>query len=305
MDILSDHLKTCQLSAHVFLHSNFCGTWAVDTSGEEKATFHMIARGAAWLHLPDESSPIALRSGDVVVFPHDAIHTISNSETPPPPEQPRNQPSQATDEGPNTTLICGYFEFERHSWNPLLNALPDVMVIKSEHIANTALMDDIIRNIIYETETEGAGSDVVIDKLSEVLFIHVIRTHMQQQKTSAGFISALADKQISKAMASFHSKPGDSWSVESLATSAGMSRSAFADKFHKLVNMTPMQYVTCWRMQRAHERLVTIKESVIQVAEQSGYQSEAAFAKAFKKHFGFGPGIVRRKIKPKNENTPT
>jgi len=297
MDILSDYLKTFRLSAHVFLHSNFCGTWAVDTSGEEKATFHMIARGAAWLHLPDGSSPIALRSGDVVVFPHDALHTISNSETPPSPNQPRNQPSPATDEGPNTTLICGYFEFERHSWNPLLNALPDVMVIKSEDTANTALMDDIIRNIIYETETEGAGSDVVIDKLSEVLFIHVVRTHMQQQKTSSGFISALADKQISKAMASFHSNPGESWSVESLATMAGMSRSAFAEKFHKLVNMTPMQYVTCWRMQRAHEQLTSTKESVMQVAEQSGYQSEAAFAKAFKKHFGFGPGAVRKKKK--------
>ena len=246
MDILSDYLKTFRLSAHVFLHSNFCGTWAVDTSGEDKATFHMIARGAAWLHLPEGSAPIALRSGDVVVFPHDAIHTISNNDTPPPPEQPRNQPSEATDEGPNTTLICGYFEFERHSWNPLLNALPDVMVIKSEDTANTALMDDIIRNIIYETETEGAGSDVVIDKLSEVLFIHVVRTHMQQQKTSTGFIAALADKQISKAMSLFHAKPGDSWSVESLATNAGMSRSAFADKFHKLVNMTPIQYVTCW-----------------------------------------------------------
>ena len=295
MDILSDYLKTFRLSAHVFLHSNFCGTWAVDTSGEDKATFHMIARGAAWLHLPEGSAPIALRSGDVVVFPHDAIHTISNNDTPPPPEQPRNQPSEATDEGPNTTLICGYFEFERHSWNPLLNALPDVMVIKSEDTANTALMDDIIRNIIYETETEGAGSDVVIDKLSEVLFIHVVRTHMQQQKTSTGFIAALADKQISKAMSLFHAKPGDSWSVESLATNAGMSRSAFADKFHKLVNMTPIQYVTCWRMQLAHERLTTTKESVTQVAEQSGYQSEAAFAKAFKKHFRFGPGAVRKK----------
>ena len=81
----------------------------------------------------------------------------------------------------------------------------------------------------------------------------------------------------------------------SSAINAGMSRSAFADKFHKLVNMTPMQYVTCWRMQRAHERLNTTKESVVQVAELSGYQSEAAFAKAFKKHFGFGPGVVRKK----------
>ncbi|MDX2464347.1 MAG: AraC family transcriptional regulator [Porticoccus sp.] len=294
MDILSDYLKTFDLNAHVFLHSNFFGSWAVDTSGERKATFHMIARGAAWLHLPDSDTPIALRSGDIVVFPNDAAHTISNSESPPPPEQPRNQPNNAKDKGPVTSLICGYFTFERHHWNPLLNALPEVMVIKSEDTANTALMDDVIRNIIYETETEGAGSDVIVDKLSEVLFIHVVRTHMQQQQTNTGFIAALADKQISAALSSFHAMPGDSWSVESLSNIAGMSRSVFAEKFHKLVMMPPMAYVTCWRMQIAYGHLSEAKESVAQVAEQSGYQSEAAFAKVFKKHFGYGPGKVRK-----------
>jgi len=294
MDILSDYLKTFNLSAHVFLHTNFFGSWAVDTSGEEKATFHMIARGAAWLHLPNSDIPIALRSGDIVVFPNDAVHTISNDQSPPPPEQVRNQPNDPNDKGPITSLICGYFTFERHHWNPLLNALPEVMVIKGEDIANTALMDDIIRNIIYETETEGAGSDVIVDKLSEVLFIHVVRTHMQQQKTSAGFIAAFADKQISTALASFHSIPGNSWSVERLASIAVMSRSAFADKFHKLVEMPPMTYVACWRMQLAHRVLSEAKEPVAQVAEKVGYHSEAAFAKVFKKHFGYGPGKVRR-----------
>lgn len=295
MDTLSDYLKTFRLDAHVFLHTNFCGSWAVDTSGEKKATFHMIARGTAWLHLPDSDAPVTLRSGDLVVFPHDASHTISNSELAPPPDQPRNQPAKPEDAGPRTSLICGYFEFEQHQWNPLLNALPEVMVIKSEETANTALMDDVIRNIIYETETEGAGSDVVIDKLSEVLFIHVVRSHMQQQSTSQGFIAALADRQISLAMSAFHAKPGTQWSVKSLANEAGMSRSAFAHRFNKLVKMTPMQYVTCWRMQLAHEQFSTTNASVLQVSEELGYQSEATFAKAFKRHFGFGPGVVRRK----------
>lgn len=296
MDILGDYLKNVNLSAHVFLHADFCGSWAVDTSGEKKATFHMIARGAAWLHLPDSDTPIALRSGDVVVFPNDAAHTISNSEKAPTPEQVRNQPATPDAKGPVTSLICGYFLFERHHWNPLLNALPEVMVMKSEDTANTALMDDIIRNIIYETQTEGAGSDVVIDKLSEVLFIHVIRTHMQQRGTDSGFIAALTDNQISLALATFHAMPGKHWSVENLANTAGMSRSAFADRFHKLVDMTPMAYVSCWRMQIAHRLLAENRKSVSQVAEQSGYQSEAAFAKAFKKHFGYGPGKVRKGV---------
>ncbi len=295
MDILSDYLKTFRLNAHVFLHTNFSGSWAVDTSGEQKATFHMIARGTAWLHLPGDDAPTALRSGDVVVFPHDALHTISNSDLQPPPDQPRNQPAKQEDVGPRTKLICGYFELERHQWNPLLNALPEVMVIKSEETANTALMDDIIRNIIYETETEGAGSDVVIDKLSEVLFIHVVRSYMQQQATSQGFIAALADRQISAAISAFHALPGIPWSVESLANEANMSRSAFAERFNNLVRMTPKQYVTCWRMQLSHDRFSTTTASVAQVSEEFGYQSEATFAKAFKRHFGFGPGAVRKK----------
>lgn len=294
MDTLSDYLKTFRLNAHVYLHKDFCGSWAVDSSGEKKATFHMIARGTAWLHLPGDDEPVALRSGDVVVFPHDAVHTISNSEVPPPPELPRNQPATKDEVGPRTSLICGYFEFERHQWNPLLNALPEVMVIKSEETANMGLMDDIIRNIVYETETEGAGSDVVIDKLSEVLFIHVVRSYMQKQSTSQGIIAALADKQISSAIAAFHAKPGSPWSVESLAKEANMSRSAFADRFSKLVNMTPMQYVSCWRMQLAHEQFLTTSASVLQVSEQVGYQSETTFARAFKRHFGYGPGAARR-----------
>ena len=108
MDVLSDILQTFRLKASVFLHANFCGNWAVDTSGEKKAAFHMIARGACWLHIPDKNIPIALRSGDLVVFPHDALHTISNSEIPPPADFPRNQPSDENQAGPSASLICGY-----------------------------------------------------------------------------------------------------------------------------------------------------------------------------------------------------
>lgn len=295
MDVLSDLLRSLRLNAHVFLHAEFRGTWAVDSSGQAKATFHMIARGSCWLHSPGRQAPIALRGGDLVVFPHDALHTISNSETPPAPALPRNQPSKDRDEGPATSLICGYFEFERHSWNPLLNTLPDMIVIKGEDAANTALMDTLIRFIIFETESSHPGGDVVIDKLAEVLFIHVIRTYMQIKKTSAGYIAALIDKQIGKVLVQLHANPGHPWSVEGLAQQAGMSRAAFAERFHRLVNMTPMQYVACWRMQRAHEKLTTSNESVAQIAAQLGYQAEASFRKVFKKHFGFGPGVARKK----------
>ena len=293
MDVLSDILRTLHLRAEVFLHACFRGDWAVDTSGERRATFHMVARGGCWLHMPDGSEPIALASGDLVVFPHDAEHTLSNSEQSPNNDFPRNQPASPEASGPAVTLICGYFEFERHSWNPLVAAMPGVMVIRNEASAAVPLMDTLGRFLYYEVETGQLGSSLLIDKLSEILFIHVIRSHMNSCKDH-GFIAALADSQIGKALSKVHESPAEGWSVESLAKEAGMSRSAFAERFSRLVEMTPMQYLTYWRMTQANERFLTTEQSVAQVAESCGYQSEAAFAKVFKKQFGYGPGQARK-----------
>lgn len=276
------------------MHACFRGEWAIDTSGERKATFHMVARGGCWLHLPDQEQPIALASGDLIVFPHDAIHTISNSELAPAADFPRNQVPGPETKGPAATLICGYFEFERQSWNPLLDALPQVLVIRNEESASVPLMETLERVMTYEVESGQLGSALLIDKLSEILFIHVIRSYLAQSHDE-GFIAALADAQIGKALSSIHEDAGYHWSVESLAKESGMSRSAFAERFNRLVAMTPMQYLTHWRMTQAHELFKSSQQSVAQVAANSGYQSEVAFAKAFKKHFGYGPGQVRRK----------
>ena len=293
MDILSDILRTLHLRAEVFLHACFRGDWAVDTSGDRRATFHMVSRGGSWLHMPDSTEPIPLAAGDLVVFPHDARHTLSNRETPPDKDFPRNQPPAPDAPGPAVTLICGYFDFERHSWNPLMEALPEVMVIRSDESANVPLMDALGRFMVYETEHDLIGGSLLIDKLSEILFIHVIRSHMGQCR-ERGFIAALSDARVGRALSRMHESPALNWNVERLADAAGMSRSAFAQRFSRLVEMTPMQYLTRWRMTRANELFITTGWSVAQVAEDCGYRSEVAFAKAFKKHFGYGPGQARK-----------
>lgn len=294
MDVLSDILRTLHLRAEVFLHACFRGDWAVDSSGEKRATFHMVARGGCWLHMSDGREPVPLASGDLVVFPHDAEHTLCNSESLPDEDFPRNQLPEPEATGPAVNLICGYFEFERHSWNPLMASLPEAMVIRNEASANVPLMDTLGRFLYYEVENDQMGSSLLIDKLSEILFIHVIRSHMVQSR-ERGFIAALADTQIGKTLSRIHESPADAWSVEILAKEAGMSRSAFAERFSRLVEMTPMQYLTHWRMTQANEAFLSTEQSVAQVAESCGYQSEAAFAKAFKKHFGYGPGRARRR----------
>jgi AraC-like DNA-binding protein len=294
MDVLSDILRTLRLRAQVFLHACFRGDWAVDSSGEHRATFHMVARGNCWLHMAGRDEPIALAGGDLVVFPHDAQHTLSNSPQLPAEDFPRNRLPGPEASGPAVTLICGYFEFERHSWNPLIAAMPQVMVIRNEDAASIPLMDTLGRFLYYEVETGQMGSSLLIDKLSEILFIHVMRSHMEACKEH-GFIAALADPQIGIALGRIHEAPAENWSVESLAHAARMSRSAFSERFSRLVEMSPMQYLTHWRMTQANELFLNTEQSVAQVAERCGYQSEAAFAKVFKKQFGYGPGQARKR----------
>lgn len=294
MDVLSEILRTLHLRATVFLHACFRGDWAVDTSGERRATFHMVARGGCWLHMPDEVEPIALAGGDLIVFPHDAQHTISNNQQPPDARFPRNQVPDQSEGGPGVTLICGYFDFERQRWNPLIEAMPEFMIVREEGSTSVPLSDTLGHFLVYEVEAAQMGGDLVIDKLSEILFIHVIRNHLTKNQ-GQGFIAALADAKLGKALSKIHEDPAGNWTVDKLAKSAGMSRSAFSAHFSNLVATSPMQYLARWRMTLANERFMTTNDSVSQVANLSGYESEAAFAKAFKKHFGYGPGKARRR----------
>ena len=155
----------------------------------------------------------------------------------------------------------------------------------------------VINLMITEVESAGESSNAIIDRLSDILFIEAIRTYMQLNDNDQGYIAALKDPRLSKALTSFHKQSAKSWTVQTLSEEAGMSRSAFADKFKQMLDMSPMEYVMGWRMQQAYDALASGNKSVMQIAEDCGYQSEAAFRKAFKKQFGVGPGIVRRQAK--------
>lgn len=293
MDLLSDILASLRLRAHVFSHGCYRGEWVLDTSGSKRATFHLLAGGRCWLHLPGQSDPIPVNGGDLIVFPHDAPHSLTNSVEPPNPETPRNLPPNMEAPGGSATILCGYFHFERQAWNPLMESLPEAVILSSEESSSLPLTEALVKFMQYEADTGALGTDLVLDKLSEVLFIHVVRRFVQNHP-GQGYIAALADKYIGKALSAFHKTPDNKWSLETLAKAAGLSRSAFTEKFTQLTGHTPMNYVTRWRMTIAHDLLAIEKNGVLEVAEQCGYQSEAAFAKVFKKHFGYGPGAARK-----------
>lgn len=295
MDILSDVLRAFRLSARVYLHASFCGAWAVDASGGKRAPFHAIAKGNCWLHLPGEGTSVPLGAGDLVVFPHDHPHLLAGSPEPPGPEVPRNRPAGPDDEGPFTTLICGYFDFERHAWNPLLEALPAAIVVRAgDPAATRRFHHTLLQLMAAEVEAEEPGGKAVVDRLAETLFVHVLRTYLRQQRVPSGYLAAMVDRNLGRALAAIHERPHERWTVERLARVAGQSRSVFAERFQRLTGMTPLAYLTRWRMQQAYQWLTGTHDSVARIAERCGYESYAAFAKAFKRHTGLGPGAVRR-----------
>lgn len=290
-DLLADVLSGYRLTASVFRHDDWCGRWQVNTSGSRRTMFHLIGRGACWLHLKGRGAPVALAGGDLVVFPHDAWHVLT-----PTPARPRSGATAfpAGDaEGPVTNLLCGYFDFGV-ARNPILEALPEMIHIRCEQTPAYARLESLARLILAEAEAGDDGQHLVLGRLADALFVMVLRAYVGEAKDRRGLLAALADARVSKALAAAHREPGRPWTVESLAHAAGMSRTAFSVTFGELVGEPPLRYLTALRMRRAAELLQDRGRSVAAVAEELGYETEAAFRRAFKRVQGVGPGAVRR-----------
>lgn len=297
MDALTPVLRQLRLRAHIFLHANFCGVWAVDTSGRKKAAFHVVAHGDCWLHFADSAVPIPLQAGDLLVLPRDKPHCISSEPVPPGPDVPLNRPSENAGDADSTGLICGYFEFDSRAWNPVVEALPDAVVLHRGEDAGAESMDILIRLMIDEAGKAQSGADVLLDRLGDALFVLVVRAVMRRAPLDAGYLAALADKRLALALRAMHAEPSRPWTLDALGQTAGLSRAAFAVSFHRKVGMTPLHYLTRWRMQLAREWLNNPELAMIDIAERVGYSSEAAFSRAFKREFGLSPGASRSQMR--------
>ncbi len=296
-DALSAVLSRLQLNAEVYSDGDFCGAWAVDTSGSRRIPFHLVGRGQAWLHMSDHITQ-ALTAGDLVIFPGDNKHVIAHSSEKPPAET-INAPV-VIDQGPTTNLVCGFFEFKNKSAWPLLDSLASVIVIGLSDMSMSSNIRNLIDMMVAELNRREPGFYAVINQLAYLLFVQVLRQQIQLGKIDSGLLAALFDSKISKALCAIHNRPGKGWTLESLAGEAAMGRSSFARRFNELTGMPPMQYLTSWRMQEARTMLQTSRLSIAHIAEQCGYESEAAFRKAFKKTTGTPPGEVRRLSAPGN-----
>jgi AraC-like DNA-binding protein len=192
--------------------------------------------------------------------------------------------------GAPTTIVCGSLSFNRASLKPITQLLPSFILIKADQ-AHTLALHTTMQALASEMAEQAPGSEVVATRLGEVLFIQALRAHIASvPERNKGWLRAIFDSQMGTALSAIHDSVKTPWTVESLAIAAGMSRSAFAARFKELLGQTPLEYVTEWRMQKAMQLLEQRDRKLIDVARSVGYESDAAFSKAFKRVVGANPG---------------
>ncbi len=303
MDALTDMLRSARLTGGVYFRCEFAAPWGMEIPRMEFAEFHVVVRGQCWLRVPGYARPIMLSAGDVTVFMHGDPHALLDS-----PNARALPPSVVLDgqdvtnfgpvryggDGPQATVLCGYFKFERDSWNPVIRALPRFIHVHDSEASGASAIERVIAMMMQETRAGRPGAEAVINRLSEVLFIQVVRSYVEQAHPDAGVLNALADPRLSTALQRLHENPSAAWTLAGLAKEAGMSRTAFAARFHALVGQTPMEYLTAWRMESARQLLVGSKLPMAAIAERVGYGSEAALGKVFKRLLRVSPGAYRR-----------
>lgn len=304
MDVLSDVLSAFRLQGRVFCRSELAAPWGMLLRPSDLAHFHVIEHGGGWLRLLDGGLPKRLAEGDLVVVPHGRGHALTDQpygdavplERLIPPHEPGVFPlARIGGHGPRANLICGAFAIESRPSHPLLTLLPDVIHIRATHGQTAPWLDATLRLLASETKSERPGANAVVSRLTDVLFVQALRAWLDGLADgSGGWLGALRDDRIGRAIGLMHREPERRWTVAELARAVAMSRSAFAARFTALAGEAPLAYLARWRMALAAGWLRDGDDRIGEIAERAGYQTEAAFSKAFKRWAGVAPSIYRR-----------
>lgn len=311
MDFLSDILSRLQLSGTLYFRTSFTSPWSIRVPEYENvARFHFAHKGRCLVRIKPQEPPVLLEQGDLIIITRGAAHTLFCDPT---TEEPAAKLETVIEESGfngsgalvygeygthhETQLICGHFAFDKDAKNLLIEALPSHIHIKNYGEAAGGWMESTLKVIGNEAGREKMGSNLIALKLSEIIFTQAVRTYLETLDEEIPVLSGFADRNISRALAAVHKNPEKSWTLEQLATIAGMSRTSFASRFMKCMSITPLAYITYWRMQIARQQLATTDEPIISVSETAGYKSEAAFSRVFKKHLGLAPASYRREIR--------
>jgi AraC-like DNA-binding protein len=302
MDVLADVLNTLELKGWLSSRREVETPWRYDFAASKDSMFHILSFGGAYLEVEGQAEPIRVEDGDVVLFPTGHPHSLYDDPTSPLTRlvhldyNPQRGYAVVFREGPGPKplLLCGAFHFDYPNNFPLLHRLPNLIHVRGTQGRVEEGFSDIVRMIARESASQRHGADVMLNRLTELLFIHVIRLWIDQQaEASVGWVGALRDQTISTALGLIHQSPAHKWTVSELAEAVALSRSAFSARFAELVGEPPMTYLTRWRMLRA-TRLLKNDVGMETIAELLGYESEPAFRKAFKREIGIPPAQYRR-----------
>ena len=329
-DTLSDVLRTVRLRSSLFFDLSCGGSWLAEAPGgrdissmvmpdvDQVIDFHVVTSGECWVAVQGEQ-PLRLGCGDIIILPQGDAHVVSSA-----PGMRSgagvdwdkemklyNRPFKVAQEGSpltgprscggepgqdyevETSLVCGFIGCDRRPFNPLLATLPRLL-----HLPASAGSDwgaQFARLAAMESGSRRPGSEALLERLSEMMFVDAIRRHIDAMpEQSKGWLAGLRDRFVGRALALMHEQPAAAWSIDELGNQVGLSRSALHERFVELVGMPPIQYLAQWRMQLAARMLRESQSSVLSIALRSGYDSEAAFGRAFKRLVGMPPATWRR-----------
>lgn len=318
MDALSTVLKTVQLEGALFYNAEFSAPWSVRTpqssamarylSPEPRHViiYHLLTHGRAYANV--EGGPrVSLVAGDIVVFPHGDPHILGNGRDIEPSDHGKMlqqilaqglKPVRTGGGGETTRLICGYLVCDAQLCKSFLGGLPPIFKVNIGGNGSGQWLENSIRYSVAEAAASKVGSDIVVAKLSEVLFAETLRRYMEMlPQDQRGWIAGARDPDVGNALALMHGQPSDPWTIVGLAKKVGVSRSVLAERFRHFLGVPPMAYLIRWRLQLGAQLLASTSYSVAQIAGEVGYESEPAFNRAFKREFGLPPARFRTKSK--------
>lgn len=299
MDPIDDVFGSMRVHTSLYARIEASTPWGVTFVRGKAARFGYVVRGQCWLTVAGRA-PVQVSAGDCWMIVGGAQYALQDQ-----PGTPTEYCYKALREHSNhvvrlggggdpVTVITGWFLFDRQGAQPLIDLMPELILTRMD-AERSELMQSTLHLLAVETARRSLGTDIMVSRLADILFIQAIRAHAASEGAEAsGWIGALIDPRLSRAFAAIHARVENGWTVEELAREAGMSRSAFAARFRDSVGLSPLDYVTRWRMFRAGGMLRQGQHSIAEIAVRVGYENESAFAKAFKRVTGMTPGAYRR-----------
>jgi AraC-like DNA-binding protein len=319
MDAFSQALSSVRMTGAIFVDAICTAPWGFSVPPMAKVThllapgtehlvgYHLVTDGEALIGLPG-SPDIPISAGDIVIFPHGDAHTVVNG------KPPRLVDSGAAlgnwlagdfaplkvgagGGGEVTRFVCGYFGCERHAARLFLAGLPACITMNVRGDGAGEWLESSIRHLLNDTASTRPGRGVLLAKMAEAIFIETLRRYMEQlPPEQTGWLAGARDPVVGAVLALLHRKPCHRWTVAELASEAGASRTVVLERFDRFLGEPPLTYLARWRLQLAARKLQTTQETVLNVAAEVGYESEAAFNRAFKREFGLPPARYRKNL---------